>query len=69
MRGLLNGSKHASLKRVSTQEILLGEIKNQPGQVLRELRLYLEFLKRQRTAETHGRDSNGRSRRCYVGKT
>jgi hypothetical protein len=33
---------------MSTQEILLEEIKHQPEPVLRELRHYLDFLKRQR---------------------
>ena len=36
---------------VSTQEILLEEIKHQPEPVLRELRHYLDFLKRQRETE------------------
>jgi hypothetical protein len=36
---------------VSTQEILLEEIKHQPEPVLRELRHYLDFLKRQREIE------------------
>jgi hypothetical protein len=35
---------------MSTQEILLEEIKHQPEPVLRQLRQYLEFLKRQRQA-------------------
>ena len=37
---------------MSTQEILLEEIKHQPEPVLRELRNYLHFLKRQHAAET-----------------
>ncbi len=36
---------------MSTQEIFLEEIKHQPEPVLRELRHYLDFLKRQRAAE------------------
>jgi len=36
---------------MSTQEILLEEIKRQPEPVLRELQHYLDFLKRQREAE------------------
>jgi hypothetical protein len=36
---------------MSTQEMLLEEIKHQPEPVLRELRLYLDFLKRQRETE------------------
>jgi hypothetical protein len=40
---------------MSTQEILLEEIKHQPEPVLRELRHYLDFLKRQE-------NTNGRSR-------
>lgn len=36
---------------MSTQEILLEEIKHQPEPVLRELRQYLDFLKRQHAAE------------------
>ena len=36
---------------MSTQEILLEEIKHQPEPVLRELRHYLDFLKRQSAAE------------------
>jgi hypothetical protein len=36
---------------MSTQEILLEEIKQQPEPVLRELRHYLDFLKRQRETE------------------
>jgi hypothetical protein len=36
---------------MSTQEILLEEIKHQPEPVLRELRHYLDFLKRQRETE------------------
>ena len=36
---------------MSTQEILLEEIKHQPEPVLRELRQYLDFLKRQRETE------------------
>ncbi len=36
---------------MSTQEILLEEIKHQPESVLRELRHYLDFLKRQRETE------------------
>jgi hypothetical protein len=36
---------------MSTQEILLEEIKQQPEPVLRELRQYLDFLKHQREAE------------------
>ena len=32
---------------MSTQEILLEEIKRQPETILRELRQYLDFLKRQ----------------------
>lgn len=37
---------------MSLQEFLLEEIKHQPEPVLRELRHYLEFLKRQHTLET-----------------
>jgi hypothetical protein len=37
---------------MSSQEFLLEEIKHQPEPVLRELRHYLEFLKRQYTLET-----------------
>jgi len=36
---------------MSTQEILLEDIKHQPEPVLRELRHYLEILKRQRAAD------------------
>jgi hypothetical protein len=36
---------------MSTQEMLLEEIKHQPEPVLRELRLYLDFLKRQSQTE------------------
>ncbi len=36
---------------MSTQEMLLSEIKNQPEPVLRELWHYLRFLTRQREAE------------------
>jgi hypothetical protein len=36
---------------MSTQEILLEEIKHQPEPVLRELRHYLDFLKRQHEGE------------------
>jgi hypothetical protein len=36
---------------MSTQEILLEEIKHQPEPVLRELRHYLDFLKRQHGAD------------------
>jgi hypothetical protein len=36
---------------MSTQEMLLSEIKNQPEPVLRELRHYLRFLTRQREEE------------------
>jgi hypothetical protein len=36
---------------MSTQEILLEEIKHQPEPVLRELRHYLDFLKRQHEAD------------------
>jgi hypothetical protein len=36
---------------MSTQEILLEEIEHQPEPVLRELRHYLNFLKRQHGAE------------------
>ena len=36
---------------MSTQEILLEEIKHQPEPVLRELRHYLNFLKLQRATE------------------
>jgi len=36
---------------MGTQEILLEEIKHQPETVLRELRHYLDFLKRQHEAE------------------
>jgi len=36
---------------MSTQEMLLEEIKHQPEPVLRELRQYLDFLKRQRGNE------------------
>jgi len=36
---------------MSTQEILLEEIKHQPEPVLRELRDYLDFLKRRRETE------------------
>ena len=36
---------------MSTQEILLEEIKHQPEPVLRELRNYLDFLKRRHEAE------------------
>jgi hypothetical protein len=36
---------------MSTQEILLEEIKKQPESVLRQLRLYLDVLKRQGAAE------------------
>ena len=36
---------------MSTQEILLEEIKHQPEPVLRELHHYLEILKRQRESE------------------
>ncbi len=36
---------------MSTQEILLQEIKQQPEPVLRELRQYLDFLKHQRETE------------------
>jgi hypothetical protein len=36
---------------MSTQEILLEEIKHQPEPVLRELRHYLDFLKRLHEAE------------------
>jgi hypothetical protein len=36
---------------MSTQEILLEEIKHQPEPVLRELRHYLDFLKRQNEIE------------------
>ena len=36
---------------MSTQEMLLEEIKHQPEPVLRELRHYLDFLKRQRETE------------------
>ena len=36
---------------MSTQEILLEEIKHQPESMLRELRHYLVFLKRQREME------------------
>lgn len=36
---------------MSTQEILLEEIKHQPEPVLRELRHYLDFLKSQHEAE------------------
>jgi len=39
------------LSTMSTQEILLEEIKHQPEPVLRELRHYLDFLKRQRATE------------------
>ena len=37
---------------MSTQEILLEEIKGQPEPVLRELRHYLDFLKRQHATDT-----------------
>jgi hypothetical protein len=37
---------------MSTQDILLEEIKQQPEPVLRELRHYLDYLKRQREVET-----------------
>lgn len=37
---------------MSSQEFLLEEIKHQPEPVLRELRHYLEFLKRQHQSET-----------------
>jgi hypothetical protein len=37
---------------MSTQEILLEEIKHQPEPVLRELRHYLDFLKRKHETET-----------------
>jgi hypothetical protein len=36
---------------MSTQEILLEEIKNQPEPVLREVLHYLKFLERQREEE------------------
>jgi hypothetical protein len=36
---------------MSTQEIFLEEIKHQPEPVLRELRDYLDFLKRRHEAE------------------
>ena len=36
---------------MSTQEMLLAEIKNQPEPVLREVWLYLKFLTRQREEE------------------
>ncbi len=36
---------------MSTQEILLEEIKHQPEAVLRELQHYLDFLKHQRMTE------------------
>jgi hypothetical protein len=36
---------------MSTQEILLEEIKHQPEPVLRQLRRYLDFLKHQRETE------------------
>jgi hypothetical protein len=36
---------------MSTQEILLEEIKQQPEPVLRQLRQYLGFLKRQREGQ------------------
>ena len=37
---------------MSTQEILLEEIKHQPEPVLRQLRQYLDFLKRQQEPQT-----------------
>lgn len=37
---------------MSSQEFLLEEIKHQPEPVLRELRHYLEFLKRKHKLET-----------------
>jgi len=37
---------------MSTQEFLLEEIKHQPEPVLRELRHYLDVLKRQRETES-----------------
>jgi hypothetical protein len=37
---------------MSTQDILLEEIKQQPEPVLRELRHYLDYLKHQREVET-----------------
>lgn len=36
---------------MSTQEILLEEIKNQPESVLRQIQQYLDVLKRQRETE------------------
>jgi hypothetical protein len=39
---------------MSTQEMLLSEIKNQPEPVLRELWHYLRFLTRQREEEAWG---------------
>ena len=43
--------RHNSLSAVSTQELLLEEIKNQPEPVLREVLHYLKFLTRQREEE------------------
>jgi len=37
---------------MSTEEMLLAEIKNQPEPVLREVRHYLRFLTRQREEES-----------------
>ncbi len=43
---------HNTVFSVSTQELLLEEIKNQPEPVLREVLHYLKFLARQREEET-----------------
>ena len=48
---LASPTETAYFASMSTQEILLEEIKHQPEPVLRELRQYLDFLKRQRAPE------------------
>jgi len=48
---LASSAKTRYLSTMSTQEILLEEIKHQPEPVLRELQHYLDFLKRQRAAD------------------
>ena len=48
---LASCAKTRYLSSMSTQEILLEEIKHQPEPVLRELRQYLDFLKRQHATD------------------
>ena len=49
--GLATGRRKVYFHRMSTQEILLEEIKHQPEPVLRELWHYLKFLTRLREEE------------------